>query len=101
MNIQPNNSKRKLKTARTSTLRKGAKTARLLNKPEDEVNPPKADLPIRETLRNQPPLLGKEELAMNINNGNVVVDNAQSVLEDNPHLNNVELVLEDNPADHV
>ncbi|GFY64071.1 hypothetical protein TNIN_184041 [Trichonephila inaurata madagascariensis] len=110
--IQPNNSKRKLKTARNSTPRKVAKTARLLNNPEDEVNPPKADLPIREVLENQSPLLGKEEQAMNIDNGNFVVyntqpilevmDNAQLLLEGNPHLDNIEPVLEDNSAvDHI
>ncbi|GFT22697.1 uncharacterized protein TNCV_833201 [Trichonephila clavipes] len=118
MNIQLNNSKRKLKTARNSTPRKVVKIARLLNKPEDEVNPPKVDLAIRETFKNQPPLLGKED--MNINNGNFIVDNAQPVLEvmdnaqpvlevmDNAQpdleamdIDNVEPVLEDNPTDLV
>ncbi|GFW48184.1 hypothetical protein TNCV_4856771 [Trichonephila clavipes] len=108
MNIQLNNSKRKLKTARNSTPRKVVKIARLLNKPEDEVNLPKVDLASRETFKNQPPLLGKEDT--NINNGNFIVDNTQPVLEvmDNAQpdlevmaIDNVEPVLEDNPTDLV
>ncbi|GFQ69535.1 hypothetical protein TNCT_33941 [Trichonephila clavata] len=93
MNIQPNLSKRKLKTPRNSAPRKVAKTARLLNQPEHD--PPKADLPIIEALENQPPLLQK--LDMNIYNALPVLevmDIAQPVSE-------VEPVLEDNPADHV
>ncbi|GFQ71719.1 hypothetical protein TNCT_703461 [Trichonephila clavata] len=93
MDIQPNLSKRKLKTSRNSAPRKVAKTARLLNQPEHD--PPKTDLPIIETLENQPPLL--QNLDMNIDNALpalVAMDIAQPVSE-------VEPVLEDNPADHV
>ncbi|GFR15167.1 hypothetical protein TNCT_284211 [Trichonephila clavata] len=104
MNIQPNLSKRKLKTPRNSAPRKVAKTARLLNQPEHD--PPKADLPIIEALENQPPLL--EKLGMNIDNALPVlevmdiaqpVSEVEPVLKDNPAADHVK--LEDNPADHL
>ncbi|GFQ84607.1 uncharacterized protein TNCT_738581 [Trichonephila clavata] len=93
MDIQPNLSKRKLKTPRNSAPRKVAKTARLLNQPEHD--PPKADLSIIEALENQPPLLQK----LDIN-----IDNALPVLEDMDiaqPVSEVEPVLEDKPADHI
>ncbi|GFY40494.1 hypothetical protein TNIN_7411 [Trichonephila inaurata madagascariensis] len=73
---------RKLKSGKSSTPRKVAKSARLLNKPEDNVNPPEVDLPIREAHDNEPALVGNEELA--IDDGNFVMDavNAQPELEE-------------------
>ncbi|GFQ67305.1 uncharacterized protein TNCT_214371 [Trichonephila clavata] len=104
MDIQPNLSKRKLKTPRNSAPRKVAKTAHLLNPPEDD--PPKADVPILEALENQPPLL--EKLGTNLDNTlplleemdieNPVLE-GEPVLKDPPAADHVK--LEDPPADHV
>ncbi|GFX46073.1 hypothetical protein TNCV_3042631 [Trichonephila clavipes] len=99
---------RKLKSGKPSNSRKVARTARLLNRPEDDVNPPEGDLPIREVHDNEP-LVGNEELG--IEDGNfgmnavniqpvleeeiMDVDGAEPILEDNP---GAEPILEDNPA---
>ncbi|GFY61757.1 hypothetical protein TNIN_226631 [Trichonephila inaurata madagascariensis] len=56
MDNKPKNSKRKLKSGKSSTPSKVAKSARLLNKPEDNVNPLEVDLPIREAHDNEPAL---------------------------------------------
>ncbi|GFS72656.1 hypothetical protein TNCV_1420591 [Trichonephila clavipes] len=79
--------------------REVAKTARLLNKPEDNVNPPELHLPIREAHDNEPPLVGNEELA--IDDGNFVMNavNIQPVLEEEVmDVNDAEPILEDNAA---
>ncbi|GFQ82311.1 hypothetical protein TNCT_86451 [Trichonephila clavata] len=104
MDIQPNLSKRKLKTPRNSAPRKVAKTAHLLNPPEDD--PPKADVPLLEALENQPPLL--EKLGTNLDNTlpfleemdieNPVLE-GEPVLKDPPAADHVK--LEDPPADDV
>ncbi|GFQ69997.1 hypothetical protein TNCT_483961 [Trichonephila clavata] len=114
MDIQPNLSKRKLKTPRNSAPRKVAKTAHLLNPPEDD--PPKADVPILEALENQPPLL--EKLGTNLDNTLPLLEEmdienpileGEPVLKDPPAADHVKLEdppaddvkLEDPPADHV
>ncbi|GFS79034.1 uncharacterized protein TNCV_4342541 [Trichonephila clavipes] len=109
MDNLPKNSKRKLKSGKPSNPRKVAKTACLLNRPEDDVNPPEGDLPIREAHNNEPPLVGNEELV--IEDGNFVmnavniqpvleeeimdVDDSQPILKDNAA---AEPILEDNAA---
>ncbi|GFW11834.1 hypothetical protein TNCV_4100451 [Trichonephila clavipes] len=99
MDNQPKNSKRKLKSGKPSNPRKVVKTARLLNKAEDDVNPPEIDLPIREAHDNLLPLVGNGELA--IDDGNFVMNaiNIQPVLEEEVmDVDGADFILEDNAA---